>query len=190
MSVKKEILDNLKEYNEQLDKHLPKMNMDFLNSESILNLNSNNSSDDEFMSLMASNVVDLRTEMSLLRRNLAGDIEGMVLRQISNSQKTFFDQMNKFYTSSVMDMKNNLGKYVKELNVELSNTKLELAKIATNTDFFSKSLDDFKHEMLMFKKDMENFTQVVDEANKTNLKDGLKRELNNLTEEFSKKYFS
>ena len=187
MVIKKEILNNLKEYNEQLDKHLPKLNMDFLNAEAILNLNSNNSLDDEFMTLMASNVVDLRTEMSLLRRNLAGDIEGMVLRQISESQKVFFDQMNKFYTNTVIDMKNNLGAYVEELSKELMNTKLELAKIASNTNLFTKTLDDFKNEMLIFKKDMEHFTQVVDEANKVNLKDGLKHELGALTEEFARK---
>ncbi len=136
MVQNKKMVDELKKYNFALEKHFN--NLDF---DSISTLSTNNNSIDlennEFYSLIATSVMDTKTEMALLRKNLSVEIESMTKRMIQDEQKMFIDQMNKFYGKIIFELKENLNSHVIEINSEVVELKRDISEISNrNKDFY------------------------------------------------------
>lgn len=161
MVNKKHIIDDLKKFNEDLDKHLPKLNLDFIeNADSLKNLDDDTA---KYLSLLSSNIVDLRTEMALLRKNLSGDVEGMVLRQVSKFQQNFMNQINAFYSRAILELKESFGIYVREANLEIVKLKKDLNEAMPQIDFLSTSTKDIHSELeLMSQRINSGFSNLID----------------------------
>ncbi len=149
MVIKKEILNDLKKYNKDLEKYLPGVDFSYLEK---VDLDSEKTPNEEYFGLLASNLVDLRTEFALMRKNLAVEIEGMVQRTITEQQNIFLDQANKFYGTIINDLKQNFSTYIKEINTELVKLKKEFNNFNIQNKDFSVKLDNFNNEILDLKK--------------------------------------
>ena len=72
----KKIVDELKKYNKELERHIPGLDIDVVRETKIFQ----NAQNEDYFTLFAENLMDLRTELALLRKNISTDVEGMVLR--------------------------------------------------------------------------------------------------------------
>lgn len=152
MVQNKKLLDELKKYNGALEKHF--VNLDFDSLSQLSESSSNLSQNPEFYSIVATSIMDTKTEMALLRKNLSVEIEGMTKRMIAEEQNNFKDQMNKFYGKIIFELKENLNSHVIEINSNVSELKREVGNFSKNNKEFSKTLDNIGQEIRDFKKDL------------------------------------
>jgi len=148
MVEKKALLSDLKKYNKDLEKYLPSLdstflNKDFLNKKSVI--------DDDYYALLASNLVDIRTELALLRKNMVNDVEAMVLNSISNQENMFLNQINKFYGQIIGDLKGNFAKYINEMNEEITSLKKKIVEVSSQNKNFDNKLSMFNENLFEFK---------------------------------------
>ena len=155
MTVKKELLAELKKYNKELEKHVP--NVDFTTLVKAMPNSTSEDINDESFSILATSLVDLRTEMALMRKNLSNEIEAIVLDSIRNQQNSFLEQTNKVYTTIITDLKQSFSSYIKEMNSEVSDLKKELANISSQNNLFDKRLTYFNESINEFRKAMGEF---------------------------------
>lgn len=161
MVAEKEIITDLKKYNKELEKYLPELEVDFLTSSSSFS-NTSAEVDDNF-ALLANNILDLRTEMALIRKNLSNDIEGMVSKMIVKQQNDFMQQTTSFYNKIILDMKNNFAGYIKGINSEISDMKKEFNVLSIQNLNFEKKLSSFNGEILDFKSLINDFNlEIID----------------------------
>lgn len=149
MDPRKDIIDELKKYNKDLEKHMPNLELDFLKD---INTSKKSNDNDEYFSLLANNLMELRTEVALTRKNLTTEIEGMVLRTINNQQNKFFDQIKKFYGVIIMEIKDNFTTHLQSMNDEMNGLKRKYNDIYMQNENFSNLLD----EILVDVKDIRN----------------------------------
>ncbi len=149
MVLKKNILNDLKKYNKELEKHIPGLDFDSLKN----NLNDSNYSEskDDYFPILAASMSDMRVEMNLLRRNIMSDVEGLVMKSIAEQQNTFLNQTNKFYSNMISDLKSNFSSYISEMNDELIGLKNEMNKISAKNLEFDSKLGIFNTNILEFK---------------------------------------
>jgi hypothetical protein len=178
MVSKKNIIDEMKKFNDDLDKHLP-----HLSTESLLNKEAFQKSSDnnEMLTLLASNMVDLRTELNLMRKNIVGDMHSMMMKLVSDEQKIFMEQINNVYTKSLVEIKQNFGSYITSINEEIVEVRKEFNKIArqgdnlkSNFENFSEIMSNFSSTLSEFDKNMSNPAKEINEQLKNlnlNLKD-------------------
>lgn len=170
MVLKKELIDELKKYNTQLEKHLGGVDFGFIAKTPELFAKDDGG---EFYALMGSNLIDIRTELALIRKNFATDIENMVQTTISNQQDQFLGQVNKLYSQVIMDLKNNFSGYIKDMNSEISGLKKEFVKISVQNTSFDKRLDEFRSDIIEFKSFLIKLDSSISNFSKKDVNDKL-----------------
>lgn len=150
MVQNKKLVDELKKYNNALEKHFT--NLDFDSISGFSDRGGTSISDkDEFYSLIATSIMDTKTEMALMRKNLSVEIEGMTRRMIQDEQNMFIEQMNKFYGKIIFELKENLNSHVKEINSDVAELKRDINEISLRNKDFSKNIESFGGEIGDFK---------------------------------------
>lgn len=178
MVSNKKIIDELKKFNDDLDKHLPHLSTESLVNKEVFQKSSDNN---EMLTLLASNMVDLRTELNLMRKNIVGDMHSMMMKLISEEQKMFMEQINSVYTKSLVEIKQNFGSYITSINEEIVEVRKEFNKIArqgdnlkNNFENFGTLMSNFSSTLAEFDKNMSNPAKEINEQLKQlniNLKD-------------------
>ncbi len=119
----KKLIEELKKYNSELDGHVSSSGIDINLMTRTLKNNSSADQNEEFIHLFSQNLLDLRTEVSLLRKNLSTDIEGMVMKVVSNQQNQFSEKMNNLFLQTTLDMKTFLNDTVIKFGDEITQIK-------------------------------------------------------------------
>ena len=165
MVQNKKIVDELKKYNTALEKHFTNLDFDSLSqlSEGTGNLSQN----PEFYSIVATSIMDTKTEMALLRKNLSIEIEGMTKRMIQEQQNNFMEQMNKFYGKTIFELKENLNAHVLEINSNVSELKRDINNFSKKNTDFSKTLESFSDEISEFKQALVSIEEISNRNNNT-----------------------
>lgn len=145
MVMKKEVLKELQKFNDDLNKHLPELNLDFLQNKEVFSKEENMN---ELVPLLANNLMDLKTEIALIRKNLVDSVEGMVLRVISEQQKSFANQMDRMFTQMLVEMKGNFSSYITEVSNDMGLIKKDVDKLHLKTDNLSSKLDIFDNKIV------------------------------------------
>lgn len=158
MVQNKKMVDELKKYNFALEKHFTNLDFDSISN---LSQSSVSSSDkDEFYSLVATSILDTKTEMALMRKNLSVEIEGMTRRMIQDEQNMFIEQMNKFYGKIIFELKENLNSHVREINSDVAELKRDISEISSRNKDFSKDLQSFGQEITDFKQALNSLEEL------------------------------
>jgi len=147
MVLKKSVISDLKKANLELDKHLETLGMSEA-SEKILE--AKEAGGDETLNLLGTSMIDLRCEISLLRKNLSSDIENLVSRQVVESQKAFFNEMSEFQNKIFFEVKNNFASYIDEITTEFNSLKSEVLSLKNDNILTKNSLDFVKEELKTF----------------------------------------
>lgn len=181
MVQNKKFVDELKKYNTALEKHFTNLDFDSLSqlSEGTGNLSQN----PEFYSIVATSIMDTKTEMALLRKNLSIEIEGMTKRMIVEQQNNFMEQMNKFYGKTIFELKENLNSHVLEINSNVSELKRDINDFSKKNTDFSKTLDSFSDEISEFKQALVSIEEI---SNRNNNNKELFSKLNSFEDKIDK----
>lgn len=162
MVLKKEILSDLKKFNKDLEKYVGGVDFSsFSKDPKFFSENKN----EEYFSLLVSNLSDVRTEFALFRKNFANDIENMVLRAISEQQNQFSNQMNLFNSNVVNDLKNNFSQYLEEVSENISNLKKEFVKIQTQNSSFDNRIKSFDSDLIELKSLLTKLDSKLEDSN-------------------------
>lgn len=146
--ISNDMAEELRKFNHDLEKHLPQLNVDFLKDKNFFKDGNQN---DEYMVLLTNNLMDLKTEIALIRRNLVDSVEGMVLRVLNTQKVQFAEQMNNFYGQFIMEIKGNFSTYITEINEELSEIRKGFSKVTISNENISSKIENFNAEFLEFK---------------------------------------
>ncbi len=150
-------LEELKKYNRELEMHLSGMKFDMLANKNVFD--NENYNHDEFSTLLANNLLDLKTEMALMRKNLVDGMEGMVLRMIKENNDTFAKQIQTFYNQIFLEVKNSFNGYIEEVTQELSNIKKDFNHIKISAQKEAENVQKIKEELALTNKEsMESMT--------------------------------
>lgn len=139
------IIKEFKKFNQDLEKHLPNLDLDFLkeNQESL----EESSPTDDILTLLVNTVNDMKTELALTKRNLADNIEGMVLRVINQDHNLFAKQISETNAKYVASIRDSLGSYIAQLNEELSVIRKEFNKMTISNQKMTSEFAQYKDEL-------------------------------------------
>jgi hypothetical protein len=163
MAKKKSVVDELKGYNKELGTHLPDLDFDFLKSGGVFR--DKDDYDEDINSLVASNLIDLKTEMALVRKNLTDSMEGMIMRSLNTQQSQFAKFMDDFYKKMTLSFKSTVSTFSEELGGEFSKMRKELEKISLSNKILSDKLEDFGNDFVEVKSIFSEFGEFKDETN-------------------------
>jgi hypothetical protein len=194
-NTNKKLIDELKKYNSELDKHVTGVDMNLM-SRSLKN-SSPSQQNEEFNHLFSQNLLDLRTEVSLLRKNLSVDIEGMVMKVVNNQQNLFSEKMNNLFLQTTLDMKTFLNDMVMNFGTEITQIKKSYNDMSIQNSNIISQVSSLSDEVLVLRdeihsqKNTQNQLEIsrkLDEIENTiQLSTSLINENNqNLTSHFSK----
>lgn len=194
-NTNKKLIDELKKYNTELDSHVSGIDVDLVNKS--LKNNSPNAQNDEFNHLFSQNLLDLRTEVSLLRKNLSVDIEGMVMKVVNDQQNLFSEKMNNLFLQTTLDMKTFLNDMVMNFGNEITQIKKSYNDMSIQNSNIISQVSTLSDEVLVLRdeihaqKSTQNQLEIsrkLDEIENTiQLSTSLINENNqNLTTHFSK----
>ena len=144
MAHKKKVLDELKQFNEDLEKYLPEMNLDYLKNKDIF---SKKSDTHDSVTLLATNLMDIKTELALMRKGFTDSVEGMVLRTVAKQQDMFMQHLNSVFNEVLIGMKQNFSAHISDLSSQIGS--------------LNKSLDEIKADNIKKNHIVENFEQKV-----------------------------
>jgi len=166
MAQNKKIVGDLKKFNDELERFLPEINFDMIGKESFFK----SSQDDDFLPIIANNIIDLRTEIALMRKNLAVDMEGVLVRLVSQQEKHLFEQINNFYSKLLVEMNENVSNYIRDINEVVYSVKNDFAEFKVMSKNVVPRIDEMSSRM----EKMEiNFTRlkesVSDSTNRARL---------------------
>ena len=157
MVVKKDIISEFKQLNKELEKHLGKIGTDVLIEKQLNSIQENDLTiDSENLTLISSSLIDIRTEMALLRKHFSNDIENIVLNSVKEQQQIFLKSMNSFQANLALEMKKNFSFELKDLTSEIRELKrnhlktqsileeknIELETLKENQDFLIKLIEN------------------------------------------------
>ena len=148
----KKIIEEMRKYNKELEKHIPGLDDSSLNTS--LNSSSIFKTDedqDEVFTLFAQNLLDLRTEMNLIRRNLSTDIEGMVSRVVNEQQRKFNTRMDNFFVKAILDVKENWASQLGTFSKEINDIKRGFSQMKNESSNVEESINDLKEQFMMLK---------------------------------------
>ncbi len=170
MVDKKKIINELKKYNDDLENHLPEMDYDFLDNKSLF---SSSESVHDLLPLVTSNLMDLKTEIALMRKNFADSVEGMMLRLIAQEKKNMDMQMDKIFSQLMVEIKGSFAEYIVEISSELNSIKKDFAKSVSANKDFTESVARISKDFLDFKASFADFkvykNQIMDSFNKVDI---------------------
>lgn len=144
----KEIISELKKYNKELEKHVPGLDLDIMKE---IQLFKNGTKDEDYFTLFAENLVDLRTEIALMRKNLTTDVEGMVLRVVNDQQNQFAHRMNDFFVKAILDVKENWNKHLNHFTDEMQEVKKTFNEMKVENENLSNTLRNVNEELMILK---------------------------------------
>ena len=154
----KKITDELMNFNKELEKHIPSLNLDFIKSDSFTNDN-HSEENSEFDMLLANNLMDVKTEIALLRRNLSDNIENMILKVVSENQNNFVSRLNNIYSQINNDLRSNFASYSQDISKEVSSLRKELITMQTNNTNTTSALRDISDNLNIIKTQLVQNTQ-------------------------------
>lgn len=152
MVSRKEIISELKKFNTDLEKHVPGLDLDLLKETNLYNSSKN----EDYFTLFAQNLVDLRTEIALMRKNLSTDVEGMVLRVVNEQQNNYSRRMNDFFVKAVLDVKETWDTRLSNFTDEVSEIKKGFNAITLQNENLVSSLKDINEDLLILKTSINN----------------------------------
>lgn len=114
--------------------------------------------DNEFSSLVAGNLMDIKTEMGLMRRNITSQVEGMVTRALAKQQGEFMNQARDLFAKSTMELKRNFSAQSKYFEQSMFEFKKEISQINDFQNEFTRSLSDMKAEISELKGCVDDFS--------------------------------
>ncbi len=146
MSDHKKIISELKKYNQDLEKHVPGLDLDLMKESRL-----QSSRNEDYYTLFAENLVDMRTEIALMRKNLSADVEGMVLRVVNEQQNRFSQRMNDFFVKAVLDVKETWDTRLSTFVDEISDVKKVFNGMKVENSNLSELVKNINEEILMLK---------------------------------------
>lgn len=156
--TKNKLIDDLKKYNRDLDKHFSELDFSSIDS---VDVASSLYNDGEFHSIIAANLMDVKTEMGLMRRNLTSQIEGMVNRAIVKQQNEFMTQVNNVFGKATLDLKKNLSNQSKYFEDSMLQLRKEVALVNDFHDDFTKIIAQMKTEVSELKSCVDEFSEDI-----------------------------
>ena len=148
MDANKKIIEEMRKYNKELERHIPGLDDSSLNSNSVFKTDNDQ---DEVFTLFAQNLLDLRTEMNLIRKNLSTDIEGMVTRVVNEQQRKFNSRMDNFFVKAILDVKENWSTQLGVLSKEINEIKRGFSNVKTESSNLEDSIRDLKEQFMLLK---------------------------------------
>ncbi len=97
----------------------------------------------DLSTLVANNILDVKSEVVLLRKNILDNVSSIVMKVTSEQQNQFLKRLNDMYTSLNMNYKESLASSVSELYSELSNIRREVDKISMSNKNIVNNVEDF-----------------------------------------------
>ncbi len=195
MVLKNKIKKELRKYNKDLDKFFKDIDIDF---EKIIEISNEDNQQVDF-NLLSSAIIDLRTEISGLKRKLVNDIEFNVERKINenflNFQNNFLkifkennDNLKRFFNEKVLDLEENYSMLEKNIYNKIDMIYNQLEEIKNMIYENSKISEDVNNNVLkfssLFENTKENINVLLSEF-KVNLDKDTKR-INSFTENLVK----
>lgn len=147
MVSNKDMISELKKYNSDLEKHVPGLDLDLMKESNLYNISKN----DDYFTLFAENLVDLRTEIALMRKNLSADVEGMVLRVVNEQQNMFSKRMNDFFVRAILDVKETWDTRLSSFTDEVSEIKKGFNEMKIQNENSNNMLKDINEEIMLLK---------------------------------------
>jgi len=155
----KKLISELKDFNKDLEKHIGGVDIELM-AEAISKKKELSSSKD-FNTLFAENLLDMRTELMMIRKNLIVDIEGMVMRVVSEQQNQFAENMNNIFLKTVVEMKNSLNDNLTMFANEVSEVKKSHDKLLLENSNLTNTLKGVSEEISSLKSDFESVEETV-----------------------------
>jgi hypothetical protein len=160
MVSKKKLQDELKKFNKDLEKFLPELDFSIVN-DGVISVS--NSDEDELITLMASNLSDIKTELALIRKNLVSQTEGILRQIVLEQQNQLSSQLSKMFSSFIMEMKSSFSNIVNDLTMEIQKLNSELNLIKTENKDFAEKLKEFNINVSNLTGTASNFGNIINE---------------------------
>jgi methyl-accepting chemotaxis protein len=151
-NINKKLIDELKKYNTELDKHVSGVDVNLMSR--VSKNSSPSEQNEEFNHLFSQNLLDLRTEVSLLRKNLSVDIEGMVMKVVNNQQNLFSEKMNNLFLQTTMDMKTFLNDMVVNFGDEITQIKRSYNDMSIQNSNLISQVSNLSDEVLVLREEI------------------------------------
>lgn len=151
----KKAISELKKFNADLEKHIGEVDIDLM-TEKLKSSSTKSSSDKEFNTLFAENLLDVRTELMILRKNMAVDIEGMVMRVVNNQQNQFVEKMNDMFLRTVVEMKQSLNESLSHFATEISELKRTNSEIILQNNNLVNNVKNISTGLSLLKSTVED----------------------------------
>lgn len=162
MVVKKDLISEFQKLNTELEKHLGKLGTEFLVDNQLDFNHSDSNSQKEDLTLLSSSLLDIRMELSLIRKNFTSDLENLMLQLIKEEQNHFLNSMNSIQSNLALEMKKNFGLEIKELVSELRDIKTSLKKNSLSIEKNNNDLNEIKESQSQIKDLLENSSILQD----------------------------
>lgn len=168
------LLKELKEYNKDLEKHLPQTDFSSFND---FNLFEKSNPIEEMIYLLVDNMNDLKSEMSLMRRNLSNEIENMIKTNINNQQEEIINNIFKQNNQFTSNIKENMENFKIDISSDIFKLKKEVSKAQNSINNLTENSGQYNQQSVLNNQELQDI--------KNNIK-SLKEKLNNIEEQVQK----
>ncbi len=142
MVSKKKILEDMKKYNSALEKHVSSIDPSLLEEKA---LNSGvDSANKEYFTLLSGNLVDVRTELALLRKNLSNDVESMIMRSVENSHLKVEHTLAAFQSKITLEVKRATSHVFDDFSEEFHKIKEDIKEVKLSQNKMAMSFETLK----------------------------------------------
>jgi len=172
----KKLIEELKHYNDELEKHISGVDVDLVSKS--LRQSTSGQENKEFQVIFSQNLIDLRTEVSLLRKNLSVDIENMVMKVVNGQQNQFTEKMNNLFLQTTFEMKtylsetlvsfgeemSNIKKSYNEMTIQNSNLNSEISKLSDEISFLKSQIhtQDSKSSFIELQRKLDDVNNLLE----------------------------
>ena len=163
MAENKSITDELTEYNKELEKHMS--SIDLSDSLSKMNLFEDSSSDD-LLPLISSGILDVKTSMDLMRRDLINNVENILVKAMQENQRNFFKKMDLFSNNMFIKLKGIFSTHVTDLYNELSDVKSNSKRLELSMNEIRESMNDFNGSLYELKETLGSIEDIKSDVGK------------------------
>jgi len=142
------LTNELKNYNKELEEYLGNINIG--NALSEINL-FEDSDGKEMLPLISSGILDIKTSMDLMRRDLINNVENILIKSMQENQKKFFKQMDSFSQNMFVKLKGLFSTQLTELYNEISDLKSNSKKLELSIKEINEHINDFNGSLYELK---------------------------------------